>query len=101
MEAGRPADGGGPVPSDNERLMAMQVVMPALGRARETGRLVRWLKRQGERVAQGEPLLEVETDLAIVEVRAPGTGVLSGVRVREGEEVRAGMVIAYLLAPAA
>jgi pyruvate dehydrogenase E2 component (dihydrolipoamide acetyltransferase) len=81
--------------------MAGQVVMPALGRSRETGRLVRWLKRDGERVTQGEPLLHVETDMAIVEVEAPGTGVLSGVLVREGDQVRAGMVLAYLLAPAA
>jgi pyruvate dehydrogenase E2 component (dihydrolipoamide acetyltransferase) len=79
--------------------MAGQVIMPALGRSRETGRLVRWLKRDGERVTQGDPLLHVETDMAIVEVEAPGTGVLSGVLVREGDEVRAGMVLAYLLAP--
>jgi pyruvate dehydrogenase E2 component (dihydrolipoamide acetyltransferase) len=81
--------------------MAVQVVMPALGMGREVGRLVRWLKREGELVAAGEPLLEVETDKAMVEVESPGSGVLSGVRVREGEEVRVGTVMAYLLAPAA
>jgi pyruvate dehydrogenase E2 component (dihydrolipoamide acetyltransferase) len=81
--------------------MAVQVVMPALGMGREVGRLLRWLKREGELVTAGEPLLEVETDMAVVEVESPGSGVLSGVRVREGEEVRVGTVMAYLLAPAA
>lgn len=81
--------------------MAVEVVMPALGMAQETGRLVRWLKREGEPVTRGEPLMEVETDKAVVEVEAPGAGVLSGVRVHEGEEVPVGTVIAYLLAPTA
>ena len=74
--------------------------MPALGQARDAGRLVRWLKREGDLVTRGEPLLEVETEKTVVEVEAPGSGVLSGVRVREGEEVPAGTVLAYLLAPA-
>lgn len=73
--------------------------MPALGMAQETGRLVRWLRREGEMVEKGQPLMEVETDKAVVEVEAPGSGVLSGVRVREGESVPVGSVIAYLLAP--
>jgi pyruvate dehydrogenase E2 component (dihydrolipoamide acetyltransferase) len=81
--------------------VAVEVVMPALGQARDSGRLVRWLKREGDLVTRGEPLLEVETEKAVVEVEAPGSGVLSGVRVREGEEVPVGTVLAYLLAPAA
>jgi pyruvate dehydrogenase E2 component (dihydrolipoamide acetyltransferase) len=81
--------------------MAVEVVMPALGMARETGRLVRWLKREGELVAYGEPLMEVEAEKAIVEVESPGSGVLSGLRIHEGEEVPVGTVVAYLLAPAA
>lgn len=75
--------------------------MPALGTGHERGRVARWLKREGELVARGEPLLEVETEKAVVEVESPGTGVLSGVRAREGEEVAVGAVLAYLLAPAA
>ncbi len=81
--------------------MAVQVVMPVLGVGRDSGRVVRWLKRQGELVTAGAPLLEVETDMAVVEVESPGSGVLSGVRVRAGEEARVGTVLAYLLAPAA
>jgi pyruvate dehydrogenase E2 component (dihydrolipoamide acetyltransferase) len=81
--------------------MAVEVVMPALGLGRDTGRLVRWLKREGDLVSHGEPLMEVEGEKAIVEVESPGSGVLSGLRVREGEEVTVGSVVAYLLAPAA
>jgi pyruvate dehydrogenase E2 component (dihydrolipoamide acetyltransferase) len=80
--------------------VAVEVVMPVLGQARDSGRLVRWLKREGDLVTRGEPLLEVETEKAVVEVEAPGSGVLSGVRVREGEEVPVGTVLAYLMAPA-
>lgn len=76
--------------------------MPAFGAGPTAGaRVVRWLKREGDVVARGEPLLEVETEKAVVEVESPGTGVLSGVRVREGEEAAAGSVLAYVLAPAA
>jgi pyruvate/2-oxoglutarate dehydrogenase complex dihydrolipoamide acyltransferase (E2) component len=81
--------------------LAVQVLMPALGAGRDSARVVRWLKREGELVAAGAALLEVETQMAVVEVGAPGSGVLSGVRVREGEEARVGTVLAYLLAPAA
>ncbi|HEY4027491.1 MAG TPA: 2-oxo acid dehydrogenase subunit E2 [Candidatus Dormibacteraeota bacterium] len=83
--------------------MAVEVIMPALGAAHDAGagRLVRWLKREGDLVSHGEPLLQVETEKAVVEVEAPGSGVLSGIRVREGEQVAVGTVLAYLLAPAA
>jgi pyruvate dehydrogenase E2 component (dihydrolipoamide acetyltransferase) len=74
--------------------------MPALGTGRTSARIVRWLKREGDVVSRGEPLLEVETEKAVVEVESPGTGVLSGVRVREGGEAEAGSVLAYVLAPA-
>src|SRR5437879_13708422 len=73
--------------------------MPALGMAQETGRLVRWLKNEGDDVQRGEPLMEVETDKAVVEVESPGEGVLGGIRVSEGDEVPVGETIAYLLSP--
>ena len=81
--------------------MPVRIVMPALGTARQTARLARWLRREGDVVTRGEPLLQVETEKAVIDVEAPGSGVLSGVRVREGEEVPVGTVLAYLLAPAA
>src|SRR5438067_11729035 len=78
--------------------MPTQVIMPALGMAQDTGRVLRWLRREGELVAKGEPLLEVETDKVTVEIEAPADGTLGGVRVPEGAEVPVGTVIAVVLA---
>src|ERR1700739_4257405 len=79
--------------------MAVSVVMPALEMAQETGKVVSWRKREGEQVAKGEPLLEVETDKAVVEVESPGDGILSAVSAREGAVIPVGQTIAWLLAP--
>ena len=79
--------------------MATSVIMPALEMAQETGRLVNWLKREGETVTKGEPIMEIETDKATVEIEAPDSGVLSGVLVKENEEVPVGQTIAWILAP--
>jgi len=76
-----------------------ELIMPALGVAQDTGKLVRWLKAEGDKVAKGEPVMEVETDKVTVEVEAPEDGVLGGVRAAEGEDVPVGEVVAYVLAP--
>src|SRR3954471_21994322 len=72
--------------------------MPMLGMAQETGKVLRWLKQDGESVRKGEPLLEVETDKVTVEIEAPADGTLAGVRVPEGTDVPVGEVIALVLA---
>jgi pyruvate dehydrogenase E2 component (dihydrolipoamide acetyltransferase) len=72
--------------------------MPALGMNQDTGRLVQWLKREGETVARGEPLMEVETDKATVEVEAPASGVLARVTARPGDDVPVGEPVAVILA---
>ncbi len=79
--------------------MAVSVVMPALEMAQETGKVISWRKREGEQVVKGEPLLEVETDKAVVEVESPGDGILSAVSAREGAVIPVGQTIAWLLAP--
>ncbi len=71
--------------------------MPVLGMNQDVGTLVRWLVAEGEPVAEGQPLLEVETDKAVVEVPALGSGVLANVTASEGDEVPTGTVIALLL----
>ena len=58
--------------------MATSVVMPALEMAQETGKIVSWLKKEGETISKGDLLLEVETDKAVVEIEA--TAVLDGSR---------------------
>jgi pyruvate dehydrogenase E2 component (dihydrolipoamide acetyltransferase) len=78
--------------------MSADVIMPALGMAQETGKVLRWLKQDGDAVVKGEPLLEVETDKVTVEIEAPADGTLAAVSVREGTEVPVGTVIALVLA---
>src|SRR3954471_24052982 len=77
--------------------MPVEVIMPMLGMAQETGKVVRWLKAEGEAVAKAEPLMEVETDKVTVEIEAPAAGTLAGVTASEGEDVPVGQVIAYVL----
>src|SRR5690349_1047162 len=79
--------------------MAISVVMPALEMAQETGKLISWLKSEGETVAKGEPLLEIETDKAVMELEAPGDGVLVGIKVQAGAEVPVGQTIAWIVRP--
>jgi pyruvate dehydrogenase E2 component (dihydrolipoamide acetyltransferase) len=79
--------------------MATSVVMPALEMAQETGKIVSWLKKEGDTISKGEPLLEVETDKAVVEVEAAAQGVLAGIKAREGDVVPVGVTIAWIVAP--
>lgn len=78
--------------------MAISVVMPALEMAQETGKLLAWRKKEGERVTKGEPLLDVETDKAVVEVEAPSDGILAGVAAGAGDVIPVGQTIAWLVA---
>src|SRR5437867_2546521 len=79
--------------------MALSVVMPALEMAQESGKLLAWRKKEGERVTKGEPLIEIETDKAVVEIEAPGDGVLAGVTAQPGAVVPVGQTIAWLVQP--
>jgi pyruvate dehydrogenase E2 component (dihydrolipoamide acetyltransferase) len=79
--------------------MAISVVMPALEMAQETGKLLAWRKNEGDQVTKGEPLLEIETDKAVVEVEAPGDGVLAAVTAKVGDEIPVGRTIAWLVKP--
>jgi pyruvate dehydrogenase E2 component (dihydrolipoamide acetyltransferase) len=79
--------------------MAISVVMPALELTQETGKLVAWRKKEGERVVKGEPLLEVETDKAVVEIESPAEGILAGIRAHEGAVVPVGQTIAWIVMP--
>jgi pyruvate dehydrogenase E2 component (dihydrolipoamide acetyltransferase) len=79
--------------------MAFSVVMPALEMAQETGKVLAWRKKEGDRVSKGEPLLEIETDKAVVEVEAPADGILAGVKATEGSEIPVGRTIAWIVAP--
>jgi pyruvate dehydrogenase E2 component (dihydrolipoamide acetyltransferase) len=77
--------------------MPAEVIMPALGMAQETGKVLRWLKLDGADVVKGEPLLEVETDKVTVEIESPADGTLAEISALEGAEVPVGTVIALVL----
>jgi len=79
--------------------MAFSVVMPALEMAQETGKLIAWRKQEGDRVSKGEPLLEIETDKAVMEVEAPADGILAGITGSVGADIPVGQTIAWIVAP--
>jgi pyruvate/2-oxoglutarate dehydrogenase complex dihydrolipoamide acyltransferase (E2) component len=65
--------------------MAVEVKLPRLGQGMEAGTIVRWLKSEGDQVAKGEPLYELDTDKVTQEVEAEAEGVLLKIVVNEGE----------------
>ena len=79
--------------------MATTVVMPQMGFDMQEGTIVRWLKQEGDEVSRGEPIAEIETDKAIVEMEAFATGVLLKTVVGEGETVPVGQTIAVIGSP--
>ncbi len=79
--------------------MATEVIMPNTGMAQETGTVVRWYYKEGEAVKQGEPLLEVMTDKANMDVEAPASGILKSIKAGPNEVVPVAQVIAYITEP--
>jgi pyruvate dehydrogenase E2 component (dihydrolipoamide acetyltransferase) len=67
--------------------------------AQETGKLLAWRKNEGEFVSQGEPLLDIETDKAVVEIESPVSGILTAVKAQVGDVVPVGQTIAWIVLP--
>jgi pyruvate dehydrogenase E2 component (dihydrolipoamide acetyltransferase) len=78
--------------------MAKDVIMPVLGMNQDTALLVEWLAAEGDTVVEGEPIMEVETDKAVMQLDAPASGVLVDVTAAAGEDVTVGSVIARIVA---
>jgi pyruvate dehydrogenase E2 component (dihydrolipoyllysine-residue acetyltransferase) len=76
-----------------------KVVMPKLSEAMETGKLLRWLKQEGDRVSGGDIIAEIETDKADIELEAFGSGVLRKLLVAPGAAVPVGGLIAVIAGP--
>src|SRR2546426_7826491 len=76
--------------------MASEVIMPKLSPTMEEGQLSRWLKKEGDSVAMGEPLAEIDTDKATMEMQALTSGVLRKILIKEGESAPLGHVIAIV-----
>jgi pyruvate dehydrogenase E2 component (dihydrolipoamide acetyltransferase) len=72
------------------------VQMPRLSDSMETGKIIRWLKKEGDEVKKGEPLVEIESDKANIEVEAYASGKLSKIAVKEGDSAPIGAVIATI-----
>jgi pyruvate dehydrogenase E2 component (dihydrolipoamide acetyltransferase) len=79
--------------------MATQVIMPKLSPTMEEGQLSRWLKKEGDKVSMGEPLAEIDTDKATMEMQALGNGVLRKILIQEGESAPLGQLIAIIAEP--
>ncbi len=79
--------------------MATQVVMPKLSPTMEEGQISRWLKNEGDKVSMGEPLAEIDTDKATMEMQALSSGVLRKILIKDGESVPLGQMIAVIGEP--
>lgn len=79
--------------------MATFLPLPKLGMNQEEGEIVSWLVSEGDTVAEGQPVVEIETDKATVEVEASASGVLAKIVHGEGDIVPINGVIAVILAP--
>ncbi|MGI8917611.1 MAG: pyruvate dehydrogenase complex dihydrolipoamide acetyltransferase [Pyrinomonadaceae bacterium] len=73
--------------------------MPKLSTTMEEGQLSRWLKKEGDKVSMGEPLAEIDTDKATMEMQALGNGVLRKIIIKEGESAPLGQLIAIIGEP--
>ena len=79
--------------------MATGVLLPKQGLQMVEGKIVRWLRKPGDTVAEGDPLVEIETDKATIEIPAPVAGVLLALLRKEGETVPVAETIAVVGAP--
>jgi pyruvate dehydrogenase E2 component (dihydrolipoamide acetyltransferase) len=77
-------------------MMAIEVVLPVLGLTVEKGKILKWIKQEGETVAKGDSLYEVEADKVTTEVESPASGVLRKILIPEGIEVPILTVVAVI-----
>jgi pyruvate/2-oxoglutarate dehydrogenase complex dihydrolipoamide acyltransferase (E2) component len=76
--------------------MITEVLMPPLGETMDEGKILRWLKKEGEPVEKGEPLLEIETDKTTVQLESFGAGVLRKIFQPEDATVPIGELLAVI-----
>jgi len=76
--------------------MSTNVVMPQMGESIAEGTIVRWIKKVGDKVDRDEPLFEISTDKVDAEIPSPGAGVLTEIKVKEGETVPVNAIVAVI-----
>ncbi len=101
-EAGQEEAGQEPAAEEEEEdaaaeaVSGREIIMPALGMSQDTGRIVAWLVSAGQAVADGDPLFEVETDKATMEVPSDADGYVAAMYAEAGDDVPVGQVIAVI-----
>ena len=81
--------------------MAVEVFMPKMSDHMEEGEIIQWLVKEGDRVEQGQVILEIQTDKAVAELEAPATGILKGIRTgaEDGATIPVGETFAFIAEP--
>ena len=82
--------------AEQEKPMAVEVVMPQMGESIFEGTVTKWLKKPGDRVERDEPLFEISTDKVDAEIQSPAAGVLTEIKVGEGQTVPIRTVVAVI-----
>ena len=78
--------------------MATEIILPKVDMDMATGRISRWMVAEGAMVKQGDPVFEMETDKAAMEVEAPASGMLGNVLAKVGADIPVGQVVAWIFA---
>jgi 2-oxoglutarate dehydrogenase E2 component (dihydrolipoamide succinyltransferase) len=76
--------------------MPLDIVVPEVGESIVDARVAKWLRKEGDAVSAGDPLVELETDKIDLEVSAPQAGVLSRIARKDGEDVKVGEVLGVI-----
>ena len=79
--------------------MAKEIIMPKFGFTQEESEILEWLKQDGDKVDKGDPIAVVSTDKISMEVEAPESGIIGGIRYKVGDVVPVTRIIAYVLQP--
>ncbi len=79
--------------------MAVEIILPRVDMDMEAGKITQWFVAEGEAVLKGQPLFEIETDKAAMEIEAPANGVVRGVTGQPGETFPVGAVVGWIYAP--
>jgi pyruvate dehydrogenase E2 component (dihydrolipoamide acetyltransferase) len=76
--------------------MPVEVILPRVDMDMATGKISKWYVKEGEKVAKGAPIFEIETDKAAMEVEAPGDGVIRNISAGEGIDIPVGTAVAFI-----
>jgi pyruvate/2-oxoglutarate dehydrogenase complex dihydrolipoamide acyltransferase (E2) component len=76
--------------------MAVEIFMPKAGAMMQEATITKWLKREGEEVAEGEVLIEIEAEKTTMEIESPASGILSKILIDDGEEAEVGTLLGLI-----